>query len=558
MGGARAARKDPMRRSLSPDALALAALAALFLVSAASLDQVGDLIAKGREALEAGKPADAQKLFEQAAEKDKNSLRTRTWVLRSWMDQGRINDSLDAIDALSKGGAKGPEVDYLYGMAFSQKARGYLSSGVANGPIQMSLEDAVQFLEKATKADPELARDAFVPLAEAAWYCQKLDVARSAAEAATKRAPKDGDAQLMLGKVAFSQFSAAKDDESRKAEADSAWEAAKGAFTHALQIYGMPKDAAETDKLASANLNLGHAFAWKERWSEAELAYAAALVVKPSAVDLAQVQRALGGERFLVTVEAALPKLSEQPNANPADVAALTWWVGWARLEQKQYEKAEEALAAAVAKKPEFLNSWYFLAVAREGKKDMEGALGALRKYAEADAEDLGVMLLKDPDTSIRVIDQLVAWCAEKGRLVDAAFLSELESGIYPNESRYWNNAGLFWRDGGEAVQKGSEPDAKKKSAELFEKSWRAYSKALELEPENPALLNDAAVILHYYLDRDLDKAKSMYKKAAERAKVELAKPDLSKELRDLYETALRDSTNNLAKLEKGEKSDKG
>jgi hypothetical protein len=49
-----------------------------------------------------------------------------------------------------------------------------------------------------------------------------------------------------------------------------------------------------------------------------------------------------------------------------------------------------------------------------------------------------------------------------------------------------------------------------------------------------------------------------MYKKAAERAKIELAKPDLPKETRDLYETALRDSTNNLAKLEKGEKSDKG
>lgn len=550
MGGTAAAREDPMRRTMI--------LGALALLSSAKLDQVGDLISKGREALESGKPADAQKLFDQAAEKDKNSLRTRTWVLRSWMDQGRINDSLDAIDALSKGGAKGPEIDYLYGMAFSQKARGYLSSGVANGPIQMSLEDAVQFLEKATKADPELARDAFVPLAEAAWYCQKLDVARGAAEAAVKRSPKDGDAQLMLGKVAFSQFSAAKDDAAMKGEADAAWEAAKGAFSRALEIYKMPKDAAEIDKLASANLNLGHAFAWKERWSEAELAYAAAVVVKPSAVDLTQVQRALGGERFLVTVEAALSGLAKDEKANPADVAALTWWVGWARLDQKQYEKAEEALAAAVAKKPDFINSWFFLAVAREGKKDMEGALAALRKYADANAEDLGVMLLKDPDTSVRVIDNLVGFCAEKQMNQDAAFLSELECGIYPNETRYWNNAGLFWREAGDGLRKGADPDAKKKSAALFEKSWKDYAKALEIEPENPALLNDAAVILHYYLDRNLDQARAMYRKAAERAKAELAKPDLSKELRDLYETALRDSTNNLEKLEKGEKSDKG
>jgi hypothetical protein len=61
-------------------------------------------------------------------------------------------------------------------------------------------------------------------------------------------------------------------------------------------------------------------------------------------------------------------------------------------------------------------------------------------------------------------------------------------------------------------------------------------------------------VILHYYLDRDLARAKEMYRKAAARAKEELAKPDLKPDLRELYETALRDSTNNLAKLEKGEK----
>src|SRR5206468_12831120 len=105
-------------------------------------DSVEGLIARGREALEAGKVPEAQKLFEQAAEKDGSSLRTRTWVIRSWMEQGRINDSLDAIDAIARGGAiakgragakdgpttkgdasakggvSGKEIDYLYGMAF--------------------------------------------------------------------------------------------------------------------------------------------------------------------------------------------------------------------------------------------------------------------------------------------------------------------------------------------------------------------------------------------------------------------------------------------------------
>jgi hypothetical protein len=46
-----------------------------------------------------------------------------------------------------------------------------------------------------------------------------------------------------------------------------------------------------------------------------------------------------------------------------------------------------------------------------------------------------------------------------------------------------------------------------------------------------------------------------MYKRSTERAKVELARQDLAQETRDLYETALRDSQNNLAKLERGEKA---
>jgi hypothetical protein len=44
-----------------------------------------------------------------------------------------------------------------------------------------------------------------------------------------------------------------------------------------------------------------------------------------------------------------------------------------------------------------------------------------------------------------------------------------------------------------------------------------------------------------------------MYVKAGERAKIELAKKDLKPDRRELCESALKDSTDNLAKLEKGE-----
>src|SRR5262249_50340064 len=115
MGGAGESAEEDMIRAT----LRLAPVLALSLAIAGrapARDQVGDLIAHGRELLESGRAEEAQKLFDQAAVLDKSTLRTRTWVLRSWMDQGRINDSLDAIDELSKKGAKGVEIDYLYGM----------------------------------------------------------------------------------------------------------------------------------------------------------------------------------------------------------------------------------------------------------------------------------------------------------------------------------------------------------------------------------------------------------------------------------------------------------
>jgi tetratricopeptide (TPR) repeat protein len=246
-------------------------------------------------------------------------------------------------------------------------------------------------------------------------------------------------------------------------------------------VLGKNPDPVHVDMAAKVLVNLGHVAVWKQSLEEATLAYAQAMRLNPSLVDMHQVHGALGGERFLTAVEAAAAEAKE-PN-----VAALTWWVGWARLDQKQYEKADEAFSAAVAQDPKFINTWYFLAVARHAKQDMEGAIGAFHRYADEDAPDLAVMLLKDPDTSVRVIDGLVGWCAEKQRNADAAFLSELECGIYPNESRYWNNAGLFWRDGGEAMQKSADPDAKKKSREMFEKSWAAYGRRSSSSPTTGA-----------------------------------------------------------------------
>ena len=83
-----------------------------------------------------------------------------------------------------------------------------------------------------------------------------------------------------------------------------------------------------------------------------------------------------------------------------------------------------------------------------------------------------------------------------------------------------------------------------------FERALVAYERAAQLAPDKPHLINDTAVILHYYLKRDFLRARDMYAAAYELAAERLSDPKLETGDRDLATTALRDSKDNLRRLE--------
>jgi tetratricopeptide (TPR) repeat protein len=138
-----------------------------------------------------------------------------------------------------------------------------------------------------------------------------------------------------------------------------------------------------------------------------------------------------------------------------------------------------------------------------------------------------------------------------QGRLVDAGRLCAAQANAAPETTRYWNNVGLFYRDAGDELgrdrKEAADPETQQK---YYEKALEGYERALALEPENPALLNDTAVVLHYCLERELERAGEMYKRSTEWAKIELARADLTPDERELFQTALKDSQNNLKRLE--------
>lgn len=514
--------------------------------------EVAELVRRGRALIAEGKGAEARAVLEEADAKDGGAPRTRVWLIRALIEIEYLNDALNMTDDLVGGGFEGPDPDYLFGMAFVYKARKYLREGVGLAMVGMHYGDAVDYLQSATAADGERYGDAFLPLAEAAWNSQRLEIARAAAARAVARPEASSAAWMMLGEVAFSQFVVANAVEARKEEADGHWQAAFDAFTKAVELEGRPRDSIAQVGLAKAHKKIGDALVWKARLDEAAAQYAAAMGWDPSSVDYGQLLGSLGQEKLLPTLEEGENNFvrCHRGERTSAD-ATLLWWLGWARFSAKDYETARTAFQDAYAKWPAYVNCLWYSGLCSFHLGQHDAAIEAILENYRLDPEDLAASINSQPAFHLSILDGLIGNSVNAGKLIEAARLSEAQATASPDTTRYWNNAGLFFRDAGDALEKsGSEVDQELRR-EYYEKALVGYETALALEPDNPALLNDTAVVLHYNLDRELDRALSMYRRASERAEEELKRTDLPPEIRDLYTIARRDSRNNLRLLER-------
>ncbi|MDZ4772728.1 MAG: tetratricopeptide repeat protein [Planctomycetota bacterium] len=520
----------------------------LFAVHAHA-ETVDELVAKGRALLAEGKAADAQIAFETAEKQDGATLKTRMWTLRSWLPQGRVNDALDAIDKLDHAGAKGPDMEYLYGMAFAFKAKGYIQERAPGGVVDMAFIDAVNYLEKATKADPVRFADAFGPLAESAWYARNLPLARSAADKACALAPNDPETHLMLGQVAMAQFVAANQIEAEKPAAEKHWEAACSANLRAANLLSTIATPAAKARSAAPHLELARAFGWKQKPEEAAREYALALGFDPLVVDFNEIKGALDGAQFVTTLQAGAANFTQNWGPDDPGDGSILWWLGFAQFEQKQYAPAEEAFQAALKERPDFYNSWFYTALARFHQQKFAEAIEALAKNFTDNPVDLVRSIDSNRGYNIPILDALIGWSANKQRNLDAALLSEIQTAVVPEHAPYWNNVGLFNRDAGDALAKSKKEEDRARAKELWEKALVAYEKALSLSPDDPNYLNDLAVVLDYNLKRDLPRAKALYEKALLRATEQLARKDLTADMRGFLEIAARDSRNNVERL---------
>lgn len=536
----------------------------------ARADDVQKLLEDGRARLDKGDADGALALFEKAAAAEKDSLRTRTWVVRAWLEQGRINDARDATDELDRAHKGAPEVAYLYGIASLKSADQKIASGKPDASVGFDFQDAVVNLKEALASKRPEFKDAWLALSRAAWNAQDHATALSAGEEAVKAYPKRVDAWRQLASAALASHIAAA--ESDKGAAAKHVARAIEACQTALTLTGEPKDAAAERTRADLELALGDAFAWKADLKAAGAAYARALALDPTIADPGALWQRLGADEFKASITSALDGFTKRHGASDARAGTLAWWQGNVSFTLGKQEDAEKAFLHALELAPATRSSWYYLARVRTARGDGMGAADALRKFKDANQAELMQWLAWE--SLAKDNREMLAWVSGNchfraegmradGKLSDALpfieaamAVTELRTVWLPDDAEGWSNLGLFTRDLGDVInflrrQNKDLPDPKP----LWERAYEAYAKSLALDDTNPNTLNDAAVILHYNLRRDFQKARELYKKALQRANEQLAKPDLDPQTRkQLTDELIVWANDNLKKLDADEK----
>ncbi|MFT4542549.1 MAG: hypothetical protein ACI835_005017 [Planctomycetota bacterium] len=542
----------------------------------ALLERINSLIASGRKLLDAQQFGRALENFSEAHSLAGESFETYVWILRTWLDQGRINDVLNKIDYRLEKGHESADLDYLIGMAFHRRAKDHIKNGIPDQTTNMSFTDAVNFLGKATEANAPRFYDAFGALAESAWFTQENDLAQVAALRAVELSPDDSKVQYLLAQVRFSRFVIAEQAQEGSAAANSLWAEALADFERTRAMLLPPKSDEEAARLGRIGIQIGYAHLWRDQVPQAIEATAEAISWDPLQ-DYPTLQGTFELADFRATLESGHARFQKRFGAEDKRESMLLWWLGFARfstglggpaeegapplpLNKDDMRASEEAFQQALAHEPSFSNSWYYIGLARYYRDDYQGLLDAFHTVWDIEPSNLVGMLTTDRELNLRIMDYVLGWCHENKNEIEPAFLCELRVGFFPESWEYWDNLGYFARNAGASLSernggKPTEEDAQE-ATRLWERAVAAYAKAYEMAGDHPHLLNDMAVVLHYYLKRNLDDVRTMYEGARDQANAVLAAGGLNEADLEWASKALRDSEANLRVMDGLEEPD--
>ncbi|MDA0666739.1 MAG: hypothetical protein O3A95_00465 [Planctomycetota bacterium] len=260
--------------------------------------------------------------------------------------------------------------------------------------------------------------------------------------------------------------------------------------------------------------------------------------------------------------------LLEQLRLDVPGQATPLWYLGEARYlqgrearsaadylkAQECWDRAEESFLQAMALEESYITScqdWLHLVRTQRGwtlrdEGRIADAAATFLNTLQADPSRLE--LNSDPESLHLGIDAITGDYFNRDDLKSARHFLRNVCAIHDDNSDWTNNLGFFCRDlGVQALTAGDETLA----LQYFEESWGAYSRTVELSPDEARLVNDRALIAVYYLDQHWELAEQELHRSIELGMKTLAEmgKDVPVSEHEYFDMAVGDAWENLAYL---------
>ena len=436
--------------------------------------------------------------------------------------QGRINDALQVLQEALAEHPQDPRLHTLAARAIYLRARETSRDPRLGREVLEDLGMVEEEARAALEKDPA-SREARMLLAQALYGRGKIQEAEKEIARILKEHPGDGGAEFLAGEICFlrAKEAAAADraDQARRLRSLAA-----AHYRKALQGGG-PK--------AKAYRRLGDLATYEGDMEGALGFYGKALALDPFQAPHSWLFSKCAPARavkFYLQAARARGKAGD-----PKGRAFLLAWAGAHLEKMKKWKEARAVYEESFALDPKarwksrYRAGWcsWWLGEKEKAEKDFLH----LARTRRPEFCDLLRNMGAEGETAAAMMHALAARAVSEARMEDARDLSLLLACVRGG-AMDWNNYAFLCRETGK-----------------YEDAWQAYLRALSKAPDNPRILNDAALILQYHLHRDSKLAKKLYEKAVAAAKKILADKNAKPADKAEAASALRDAKSNLARL---------
>ncbi|HKE00274.1 MAG TPA: tetratricopeptide repeat protein, partial [Planctomycetota bacterium] len=494
--------------------------------------------ATAAELMRQGRKAEAIAALQAAFAADE-SLESAIALMRACIADERYNDALRALDGAAVKHSKEVALHVAFGEAFAARAAARKAQGADTVTVAAEYESAARALEDAialSPKDPAL----FAACLRYFLFANMPEDAADAAKKAREAGAASSELSLFEGDAHFHLGLAVKPSEEGDAKSlrDAELASAKASYESAAKL--APQAAEPHARLGSLLLAMGAPAA------DARVEYRKALALDPTRVDVGPAIGKMTPKEMLDFFTAALADFRA---ANPKDAstsprsAPIHWYLGYAHLNGGDSKSAAAEFGQAAKLNPDDTSARYYLGKIAYNDKRFDDALRELDGIAKRSPKELGALARTD-SFGVPMLQYLIgkAVGAENGAtsvggggLETAVRLERAILEVSPDSIDDWNNLALFLRDGGHAKE-----------------SLEAYRKALDMNPTDPRLMNDTAVVYHYYLKSNDAEAKELYERAIATAKAILADAKANPSAKENAKGALTDAETNLERLKAG------